>query len=80
MVLYGEDEWVFRCVECVGLDGVLHHLLELDLGGQGPAVVDDGLVALPVPAVLEEKQHFGLRGIRVNDHGLCTLCAQWKGF
>ena len=38
-------------MKCVGLDGVLHHLLELDLGGQGPAVVDDGLAVLAVPAV-----------------------------
>ena len=38
-------------MEGVGLDGVLQHLLEVQLGGEGPAVVDDGLAAGAVPAV-----------------------------
>ena len=51
MVLNGENDRVVRCVECVGLDGIGNDILEEDLGGQGPAVVDDGLGTGAVPAV-----------------------------
>lgn len=50
MVLDGEDDRIVGGDEGVVLDA-LHHVAELDLGGHGVAVVDEGVAVLPVPAV-----------------------------
>ena len=50
MVLYREYEGIFRSFEGVFFAGH-HDILEEYLGGEGEAVVDDGLPVLPVPAV-----------------------------
>ena len=59
VVFDGEDERVVRSVERVRADGVLQHLFEIYLGGEGPAVVDDGLVAVAVPAVCKVSAELG---------------------
>ena len=51
VVLDAEDDGVVGGVEGVPGDGVLDHLLEEDLGSEGPTVVDDGLSVVTVPAV-----------------------------
>ena len=51
MILDREDEGVLGGVECIGKDGVLDDLLKENLGGQRPAVVDDGLAVLAIPTV-----------------------------
>ena len=51
MILDREYEGVLGGVECIGEDGVLDDLLKENLGGQRPAVVDDGLAVLAIPTV-----------------------------
>ena len=51
MILDREYEGVLGGVECIGKDGVLDDLLKENLGGQRPAVVDDGLAVLAIPTV-----------------------------
>ena len=51
MILDREYEGVLGGVECIGKDGVLDDLLKENLGGQCPAVVDDGLAVLAIPTV-----------------------------
>ena len=56
VVLDGEDQGELGGEEGVRLDGVDQDLLEVQLGGQGPAVVDDGLGVGAVPAVCKEER------------------------
>ena len=51
VVLDGEDEGELGGVEGVGLHGVDQDLLEVELGGEGPAVVDDWFVSLAIPTI-----------------------------
>ena len=50
MVLDGEDDGIVGGDEGVLLDA-LHHVAELDLGGHGVAVIDEGIAVLSVPTI-----------------------------
>ena len=51
VVLHRQDHGVGGGVEGVGLDGIVQHIGKGDLGGEGVAVVNDGLPVVPIPHI-----------------------------
>ena len=58
VVLYRQDQGVGGGGESVGLDGVRENVFEEQLGGESPAVVNDGLTISSVPTVQLECKAF----------------------
>ena len=51
VVLNGEDQWEVRDMEGIFEYRIFHHLFEQNFGHKRPAMVNDGLSILTIPAV-----------------------------
>ena len=72
MILNWKDDGKWRGDKGRVGDG-LDHLPERDLGGQGVAVVDDGVAAVAVPAVQFHAAAAGQQNLKKYEISICSI-------